>query len=191
MFRQHAESSGDRFPDTLRFSGLSSEVFAVYADSGAECRAAAGTAGSAREAAAGRDIHRPAAERRRLALRGQTRSAGHGRQTDLLVPPQQQDVPGHLRRSFGPRGRRGPRHRPPHCRSPGGRRATARSPSKWSPKRPGKPVPDARIFLFYPATSHGMSVNTDSDGSHVFENMNTGPYSPANQRYGRIPGCLV
>ena len=41
----------------------------------------------------------------------------------------------------------------------------------------GNPVPDARVYLFYPPTSHAMFVNTDNDGTHIFENMSTGPYS--------------
>ena len=41
----------------------------------------------------------------------------------------------------------------------------------------GKPVPKARVFLFYQPTGHGMFVDTDADGAFSFKNICTGPYS--------------
>lgn len=46
----------------------------------------------------------------------------------------------------------------------------------------GKPVPHARMYLFYLPTYAAVFVNTGGDGTFAFENISTGPYSLQTSR---------
>ncbi len=103
--RYYSELSDGTFPDSLdrkEFFQSRGKKFGQYVGQ-AHCEAGEGMCGTRAEASARRGVCSVTAPGSRRALRGQRRRARQGRHAHLLVPPQgRQEVPGRLRRSFGP-----------------------------------------------------------------------------------------
>ncbi len=175
MFRQHAESSGDRFPDTLRFpdfarkclryqpTELSAEQQRELLEARVKLQRGAIFIGLLPKDAdwhyAGKYVGLGMADRPIFWYRPNNKTY-RVVYADLSV--READAPPAMPAALPEPGR------------PQGDRTIA---VKVIAEATGKPVPDARVWLFYPPTPHSMFVNTDEDGTHIFKDMSTGPYT--------------
>ena len=176
MFRQHAESKGDRFPDTLRFpdfarkclqyppTELSAEQQQQLMEACVKLQRGAIFIGLLPKDAdvhyAGKNAWLGMADRPIFWYRPQETAAYRVVYADLSV--RQADAPPSM---------------PAALPEPGRPQGDCTIAVKVVAEATGNPVPDARVHLFYPPTSHAMFASTDNDGTHIFESMSPGPYS--------------
>lgn len=176
MFRQHAESSGDRFPDTLRFpdfplkclrytptAELSAEQQQELLEARVKLQRGAIFIGLLPKDAdwhyAGKHVGLGMADRPIFWYRPNSKTY-RVVYADLSV--READAAPAM---------------PAALPEPGRPQGDCTIAVKVVAEATGDPVPNARVYLFYLPTSHGMFVNTDEDGTHIFKNIHTGPYT--------------
>ncbi len=177
MFRQHAESKGDRFPDTLRFPKfvrrclqypptleLGEEQQQELLEARVKLQRGAIFIGLLPKDAdwhyAGKYVRLGMPDRPIFWYRPNNSETYRVVYADLSV--RDADTPPSM---------------PAALPEPGRPQGDCTIAVKVVDEATGKPVPDAHVYLFYPPTSHSTGVTTDRDGSHIFKNVDTGPYS--------------
>lgn len=177
MFRQHAELKEDRFPDTLRFpdfvrrslqdrptEDLSAERKQELLDARVKLQRGAIFIGLLPQSAdwhyAGKYVFLDMPDRPIFWYRPNNGKTYRVVYADLSV-----------------RDADSPPSMPAALPEPGRPQGDCMIAVKVVDEATGDPIPDVHTYLFYHPTSHSMSVTTDRDGSHVFENVDTGPYS--------------